>query len=158
MNGKKKNAIRIQKISWHDYQGNIVTDETEQGMMEIIKVYMGKGNQEINCLKLLELFFDTRKWQLKKEILKREFNILLDHEIESEVNNMCNFAEGFIEMGEERGEKRGIIKGRLEGISEATIKHVCNLIEHFNLTVEEAMNILEVDYDKREEYKEKILN
>ena len=66
LNGEHKNRIHVQRMYWSDMEGRCV-EENDPGIMEVIKVYMGSGNTETNCLRLLELyFFDEREWKARK--------------------------------------------------------------------------------------------
>lgn len=159
LNGKHKNKIFRQKMEWYDDHGNPTKEEDNPGMMEVIKIYMGEGNKEIGCLKLLELFFfDKREWEAKKKILKEEFEIELDDETEQEVRSMNGFGEGLLEIGYAKGILIGEQKGLLAGEERKLIECIQNLIVNLNLSLSEAMSALNVPSDKREKYESMICN
>ena len=60
-------------------------------------------------------------------------------------------AEG-IEEGRAEGRAVGIEEGRVEGKTESLVSSIKNVMDSIHVSIEEAMDILKVDPQKRQEY------
>ena len=97
---------------------------------------------------------------------------------------MCNVSRGVLDKGMALGRKEGITLGRKEGITlgrkegitlgrkegmtlgreegitlgmdKSTLNSISKMVETFNVTIDQAMDILEVPDEKREYYKSQI--
>ena len=74
----------------------------------------------------------------KKKILSEEFNIPMTKELKGSVKNMCNLSQGIYD--------------------DAIIYSIKNLMINLNLNIEQCMDALNIHDDRRETYKEIILN
>ncbi len=97
---------------------------------------------------LLEVLFSNRLKQDKMNQLE-EYGLEMTTELEGCVNDMCNISDLLVEESEERGVERGEKKARLDSIR--------TLMRKLNQTADEAMDMLDIDENDREEYR-KILN
>ena len=68
---------------------------------------------------------------------------------ESEVERMCNVSEGIWEEALEQGMEQGVLKGKLESIN--------SLMNSMNLSLEEAMKVLNVPEEERMKFRELVL-
>ena len=91
---------------------------------------------------------------------------------EKEVSEMCNVSRGVYDKGLDRGmvlgrkegmalgRKEGMVLGRKEGITlgmdKSTLNSISKMMSTFNITIDRAMDILEVPDEKREYYKSQI--
>ena len=91
---------------------------------------------------------------------------------EKEVSEMCNVSRGVYDKGLDRGmvlgrkegmalgRKEGMALGREEGITlgmdKSTLNSISKMVATFNVTIDQAMDILEVPDEKREYYKSQI--
>ena len=93
-----------------------------------------------------------------------------------EVSEMCNVSRGVLDKGMTLGRKEGITLGRKEGITlgrkegmtlgreegitlgmdKSTLNSISKMVATFNVTIDQAMDILEVPDEKREYYKTQI--
>ena len=85
-----------------------------------------------------------------------------------EVSEMCNVSRGVLDKGMALGRKEGITLGRKEGMTlgreegitlgmdKSTLNSISKMVETFNVTIDQAMDILEVPDEKREYYKSQI--
>ena len=64
-------------------------------------------------------------------------------------------AEG-IEEGRAEGRAVGIEEGRAEGKTESLVSSIKNVMDSIHVSIEEAMDILKVDPQKRQEYAAKV--
>ena len=93
---------------------------------------------------LLEVLFSNRLKQDKMNQLE-EYGLEMTTELEGCVNDMCNISDLLVEESEERGEKN------------ARLDNIRTLMRKLNQTADEAMDMLDIDENDREEYR-KILN
>lgn len=82
-----------------------------------------------------------------------EYGLEMTTELEGCVNDMCNISDLLVEESEERGEKRGVERGE----KKARLDSIRTLMRKLNQTSDEAMDMLDIDENDREEYR-KILN
>lgn len=91
---------------------------------------------------------------------------------EKEVSEMCNVSRGVYDKGLDRGmvlgRKEGMALGRKEGmdrgmalgmdkgIDKSILNSISKMVATFNVTIDQAMDILEVPDEKREYYKTQI--
>ena len=87
---------------------------------------------------------------------------------EKEVSEMCNVSRGVYDKGLDRGmvlgRKEGMALGRKEGMDrgmalgmdKSTLNSISKMVATFNVTIDQAMDILEVPDEKREYYKSQI--
>ena len=85
-----------------------------------------------------------------------------------EVSEMCNVSRGVLDKGITLGRKEGITLGRKEGMTlgreegitlgmdKSTLNSISKMVATFNVTIDQAMDILEVPDEKREYYKSQI--
>ena len=81
---------------------------------------------------------------------------------------MCNVSRGVYDKGLDRGmvlgRKEGMAHGRKEGMDrgmalgmdKSTLNSISKMVATFNVTIDQAMDILEVPDEKREYYKSQI--
>ena len=73
-------------------------------------------------------------------------------ELEGCVNDMCNISEVILERGLERGLEQGLE----QGIEKNQLDNIAKLMKKLNLTEEEAMDMLDIDEEHRQRYRQKI--
>ena len=66
---------------------------------------------------MLEVLFGDKPAEDKKEVLNREYGIIMDDGLERRVEKMCNFSEVFFERGWDKGREEGREEGLDEGIT-----------------------------------------
>ena len=120
---------------------------------------------------LLDLIFSSTETSAeKKEILESDFNMKMTRKEESEVERMCNVSEGIweealeqgmlkgIEQGIEQGMEQGMLKGMEQGMEQGVLKgkleSINSLMNSMNLSLEEAMKILNVPEEERMKFRE----
>ena len=77
-----------------------------------------------------------------------------------EVSEMCNVSRGVLDkgmaLGRKEGMDRGMALGMDKGIDKSTLNSISKMMSTFNITIDRAMDILEVPDEKREYYKSQI--
>ena len=81
---------------------------------------------------------------------------------------MCNVSRGVYDKGLDRGmvlgrkegmalgKKEGMDRGMALGMDKSTLNSISKMVATFNVTIDQAMDILEVPDEKREYYKSQI--
>ena len=113
----------------------------------------------------LTLFSSTETSAEKKEILESDFNMKMTRKEESEVERMCNVSEGIWEealeqgmlKGMEQGIEQGMLKGMEQGVLKGKLEAINSLMNSMNLSLEEAMKILNVPEEERAKFRELVL-
>ena len=70
---------------------------------------------------------------------------------------MNRLGQMLIDEGMEKGVKKGIEMGIEKGIDFSLTDSIKKLMKNTNLTIDQAMNVLEVPDDKREKYRQTIV-
>ena len=94
------------------------------------------------------------------EILDKKFDFDMSPDDKKEVSEMCNVSRGVLDkgitLGRKEGMDRGMALGMDKGIDKSTLNSISKMMATFNVTVDQAMDILEVPDEKREYYKSQI--
>lgn len=90
--------------------------------------------------------FDNNMPVEKKLQLATECGLQVTTDVREGLNQMCNYSD-FVEQ-------QGIVKGRAEGYVESLSASVANLVRSGTLTLDAALDVLQVSYDIRATVKE----
>ena len=151
----RENSINI--YSFHEKQllGRAMEKKENYDLITVVMVCLGDEEDE-NCkglLRLLSVLFSADKdINEKKEILETEFNIAMTKTMETEADEVGEFSKYFKEKGLREGRQEGIEQGIKQGVEQA----IKNLMKNADMTLEQAMTVLEVSKKDRVMYAEKI--
>ncbi|MEF2783707.1 MAG: PD-(D/E)XK nuclease family transposase, partial [Clostridium sp.] len=127
-------------------------------LMDVVMVYVNKNydydEDDRSLDRLLHIVLGKHLTaQEKIEQLRKYYDILISEEEEKEVNEMCNLSLGLrMEAMQE-----GLAKGLAEGELKSTIQYVKNMMKKMpEMSIEEAMDILGVEENLREQVVEAI--
>jgi hypothetical protein len=84
--------------------------------------------------------------------LDKKFDFDMSPDDKKEVSEMCNVSRGVLDKGMALGRKEGITLG----MDKSTLNSISKMVATFNVTIDQAMDILEVPDEKREYYKSQI--
>lgn len=111
MNPPKKAANTITR--YYMEKENVVgakEDKPEDyDLLSVIMICLGGENlgNYGGVLKLLDILLSEEKTpETRKEMIKRDYGIIMTQDMEKEVNSMCNLSEGLIEKGIEKGARK----------------------------------------------------
>lgn len=90
----------------------------------------------------------------KKKILEEDFSIKMTKQLEGEVSVMCNLSEDVEQRGIAKGFAQGMAQGIAQGKEEGTLWHIQSLMRTLKLTVEQAMDALQIPKSERAKYVE----
>ena len=138
--------------------GNVKEDIQHYDLMNIVMLCLGSSdNIEDNALGMLNtLLSDTMSSSERIEILDKKFDFDMSPDDKKEVSEMCNVSRGVLDKGMALGRKEGMALGMDKGIDKSTLNSISKMMATFNVTVDRAMDILEVPDEKREYYKSQI--
>lgn len=97
-----------------------------------------------DTLWLLDTIFSGIDPKEKIRVMEDDFGIPVEPAMEREVNNMGGYGDVVFERGVKRGIEQGVDKGRVESIEA--------LMRKMNLSVNEAMDLLEIPKDDQQRY------
>ena len=113
--------------------------------MTAIIIALGKPGDEkyTGILKLLEVLLSSKRPpEEKKRILQEDFQIKMTYQLESEVQTMCNLSKGIEE------------EAIHQGMQQATLSSIRNLMISLNMTEDQAMAALQLSDTDKEKYRE----
>uniref|UniRef100_UPI0040560606 hypothetical protein n=1 Tax=Agathobacter sp. TaxID=2021311 RepID=UPI0040560606 len=160
---KWQNSITRYSVKEENLIGNVKEKKENYDMMTAVMVFLG-GSEKDNyagVLKLLDVLLSTEtNPQEKKQILEEDFQIQMTQKLESEVSVMCNLSKGVMEkameqgmeQGIKQGIKQGMKQGMEQGIKQGMAHSIANLMKTMKLSLEEAMNALDIPEAEQAEY------
>lgn len=119
------------------------------GIMDLLRILFIHPSQDLQgqragAQELLSLLFVSQEpYETKRQVLKERYGILMTEGFEKEMRNMCTFSEGLWN----RALNTGMEQGMEQGIEQGLYKLMKN---QKGLTLEQAMDLLEVPQDLRE--------
>ncbi|MDO5295345.1 MAG: hypothetical protein Q4F00_01720 [bacterium] len=155
----RQNTITSYQISERNRVGKVCEKTANYDLISVVMICLGDegGDNYQGILKLLGTLL-TSKADIdeKKRILRDEFGIESDRNIDGEVMNMCNLSRGIevrgIKKGRREGRSEGRREGRREGRSEGVLHSLRNLMANMHLNVDEAMNALGIPAEEQQQY------
>lgn len=153
---KTESGITEYRFGEKQMVGNIGNTKPEYDLIQVVMVYIGTsaGTVDDKLLRMLYLLFRARlKAEAKIQQLKEEFDIVLDNDMRKELNIMCNLSEGIAE--EARAEAWAeATKLNKEIAKETTLNNLRSLTKNAKVSIEQAMDMLEVPELDRPQYAE----
>ena len=90
-------------------------------------------------------------YEKKNEALEK-YDIRLKGGLAKEVRSMCDYGDYVEKMGTEKGLQRGIQQGFLQGSENKTVEDIQSLTKTLKLSVDEAMDALQIPIEERANY------
>ncbi len=167
----RRNTITSYRIDEFPLVGSCREEKAHYDLLCAVMVCLGEEHAADNdTLRLLDLLF-TKQVPLaqKKEILQQDYAIPISNTFAWEVEQMCNFSQGFfdrgLETGMEQGMEKGIAIGTEKGIAIGTEKGIAigtetgilrslrALITTSGISFERAAELLMIPHQEWESYK-----
>lgn len=138
--GKFRNMINIYPIADKHIEGHAKWNQKDYelmtGIMNGIDTRQPAAGHGL--LRMLGILLsDQISAENKKAILTREFGIRMSEQLNKEMTHMCNLSEGVF----------------AHGIEQASYQCIRNLMKNSKLSIDEAMNTLEISKDDQPKYK-----
>lgn len=142
----RQNTITGYSLNAHHLVGEVCEPVKNYDLLSVIMVCLGNLNEagEDGILRLLDTIFSNIDPKEKIAVIQDDFGIPVVPAMEREVNNMGSFSDAFFARGIEQGIEQGVDKGRVESIEA--------LMRKMNLSVNEAMDLLEIPKDDQQRY------
>ena len=98
---EKSNTITRYNITEHNVVGCVKDLPRNYDLMTIVILRLGDENMTASSiLRMLDVIFTSKKKpQERKTILEKSYSIPMTQKLSKEINDMCNFSEGFYERG-----------------------------------------------------------
>ena len=146
--------VKDDLVGYHDWRGNL--DLFNIVMIGLAKELPGKGVQyELHRL-LGALFAQGLTAGQRLNIIKEEYDIPIEQNIEQEVDVMCNLSQGIKEAGIAEGREEGREEGRVEGRSEGRAEEIIETGYEFGLSEQDILERLQkklsIPLQKAQEY------
>lgn len=139
----RKNTLNLYSLHETQMVGDYEEKEEDYDLITVGMICLGDTEDE-NCkglIKMLSILLSSEmEVEDKKRRLSDEFEIAMTKEMEKEAENMCDYSKMV--------EDKGIIKGILQSLK--------NLIKNSNMTIEQAMETLEIPEKDRSMYTAKL--
>lgn len=144
--------------------GHKIPDLPQRDLMRVIFIGLGDPEQaeQGSIWRMLGTLLSPEMGvEMKRIILEEEYGLKLTHELENEVREMSSLGQGVFDRGVEKGLAQGLaqglVQGREEGQVQARIEMVRTIMKNLNLSLEKALQVLDIPEDQYELYL-KILN
>ncbi len=100
-----------------------------QGIIITIRIRENVEPSECALISMLETLFSSKSVKDKKDVLEREYGIVMTVEMERRLNTMCNISELFIEEGLRKGMEQGLEQGLEQGELNRGRQDILDLLE-----------------------------
>lgn len=154
-----KNSINLYSLSEKQLYGKASIKKGYYDLITVVMICPGdeKDKQCTGLLRLLSIIFSAKKSAAKKiDILENEFGIIMSQKTKKEVNDMGNYSQHVLKIGLQEGIAQGISQGINQGIFQGTLISLKNLIDSTDMTPEQAMTVLKIPKEEREQYVDKL--
>ncbi len=154
-----QNSITKYQITESCLYGNSTEAKQNYDLMTVIMICLGKrknkgGNRLLN---LLNVLFSTEiEINLKKQVLRDEFQIPMEEKMERRLDDMCNFSKGVWDEAIEKGMAQGLEQGMAQGLEQGVLSAIQNLMESMGWSADQAMEALKIPSGKKLEYTAKL--
>ena len=136
----RSDTLNVYQIREQFVYGNYHESKEHYDLMRIVVMRLGPKGEESEepTIRLLsKLFSPHMSKEEKKAMLPKEFGIEVTEKISREVDTVCNLSVGIYNRGKE--------EGRVETLQNA----VKNIMESLNMSMEEALKVLNVNREDR---------
>ena len=114
-------------------------------------LYLGYKESEKVSMNILRVMADNMPSEEKIERLKK-YDVKLTGKEEEEVSRMCDYGAYVESIGIEKGLKQGKQEGLKEGSIYGTLEAIKSLTKTLRLSVDEAMDALQIPAEERNNY------
>lgn len=148
----RANTITGYSISESNIIGDVHEKTEDYDLLTAIMICLGNQNRtdEKGLLRLLDVLLSSSTDTVtKKKILSDDFDIPMTQQLERRISDMCNLSEGVYQQGIEKGINQGVEKQLVSSIK--------SLMTTLHLTLEQAMDALQIDPKDRSRISSMIL-
>lgn len=149
----RQNTISRYSLTKDEVFGHFEENNDDYDLISVSVICLNNNKNDSNnkLIQMLNILLSEEiKPDEKKKILSEEFNIPITKEIEGGVNNMCNLSQGVYDDG--------FNDGYDSGSDESLSISIKNLMDTTDWDIDKCMAALKIPDNKREKYKEILLN
>ena len=114
--GDSIEEINLERRTVYGDRDNSHRVELVQGIIVNIRSDPGEETSRNTLIAMLEVLLSEMKVEEKKDILEKEYGMVMQVETEGRMQSMCNLSEVFIEKGIRRGIQEGTINQSRQSI------------------------------------------
>ena len=154
---ERQNSISRYNLTKEEVFGHFEENKEDYDLISVSIICLNDNKNDSNdkLIQMLStLLSKTISTEDKKKTLSEEFNIPMTKEMEGGVRSMCNLSQGVYDDGFNDGYDSGYDSGH----DESSIEGIKNLMNGTEWDIDKCMDILKISNDKREKYKNIILN
>lgn len=141
----RADSIQEYRLNEKVIHGKFKDEVKNYDLITIIILNLGEKGTTHRLLNLLHLLFMELKTSEEKEkILREEYKIEITREMKEELKKMGGLMEPLLNIAAKQAAAESEKKSNIDAIR--------NMVKKLNMTVQEAMNILEIPVDKQKEY------
>ena len=141
----RADSIQEYRLNEKVIHGKFKDEVKNYDLITIIILNLGEKGTTHRLLNLLHLLFMELKTSEEKEkILREEYKIEITREMKEELKKMGGLMEPLLNIAARQAAAESEKKSNIDAIR--------NMVKKLNMTVQEAMNILEIPVDKQKEY------
>ncbi|MCM1376218.1 MAG: hypothetical protein NC245_14180 [Muribaculum sp.] len=133
--GDSIEEINLERKTVYGDDDNAHSVKLMQGIIINIRSTSGEKPSKNRLIAMLEVLLSEMNVQDKKDILEKEYGMIMQVETEGRMQSMCNLSEVFIEKGILRGMKQGMQQGILE------------LLEDLGVIPEDIFSVIQQEQD-----------
>ena len=149
----RADSIQEYRLQEKVLHGNFQDNVENYDLMTIIILNLGEKETSHKLLNLLHLLFMELKTSEEKEkILREEYKIEITRDMKEELKKMGGLMEPLLNIAAKQAAEQAAEKAAAESERKSQIDAIRNMVKKLNLTVQEAMNILEIPAAKQKEY------
>ena len=127
--GDSIEEINLERRTVYGDRDNSHRVELVQGIIVNIRSDPGEETSRNTLIAMLEVLLSEMKVEEKKDILEKEYGMVMQVETEGRMQSMCNLSEVFIEKGIRKGMQEGIQKGIQKGTINQSRQSIFDLLE-----------------------------
>ena len=135
--------------------GNVCENQNNIDKNEIIMVYLSQTKADNDFIQIMS---DIKNKNVDFEELKiklaNKYGITVDNQMIVEVDQMCNYGSYVFNEGKLEGKIEGKLEGKIEGL----VTSIVDMMNGFNITIDEVLSKMTISDELKQQCKEIILN
>ena len=143
----RENTITRYRLMEEHLVGEATEPVRNYDLLSVVMLCLGDpdGENYDGILRMLDVLLGSETSEAeKRKILQDDYDIPMTQSMERKVTQMCNLSKGVL--------AKGMAQGRSEGMTDAILSSIQNLMETLGLTIEQAMAALKVPEADRPKY------
>ena len=145
--GDSIEEINLERKTVYGDSGNDHRVELMQGVIINIRSAPEEKPSGNRLIAMLEVLLSEMNVKKKKDILEKEYGMIMQVETERRMQSMCNLSEVFIEKGILRGMQQGMQQGIQQGALNQSRQVIQDLLEDLGGIPEDILSVIRQEED-----------